>query len=128
MSYCHIPTLQEQWDFIRKLLSLSLDAQVSSSETINTLMSETICKFQITSKEKFETHVYNKNHPVPVVNLTAMPVYGNSKENESFFAATPGGQLQLGVVNRDAVKDFEIGDEVYIIIKKAPKPDLEKKD
>ena len=87
---------------------------------------KTICKFQITSKEKSETHVYNKNHPVPICSLSMMPVYSGSKENDEFFASTPGGSIMLSVVNRDAVKDFEVGDEVYVTIvkmEKEPKAD-----
>lgn len=85
-------------------------------------MPKTICKFQITSKEKSETHVYNKNHPVPVVAVTMMPVYTGSKENEEFFASTPSATFNMTVVNRAAMEGFEVGDEVFITIEKAPKP------
>lgn len=97
---------------------MSKSAQIQISKT---LMSKTICKFQITSKEKSETHVYNKNHPVPVVAVTMMPVYTGSKENEEFFASTPGGNIMLSVVNRDALEGFEVGDEVFVTIEKSPK-------
>lgn len=42
------------------------------------------------------------------------PVSGNSEENKAFFRWTPTGNIDLGTVNADVVKQFHIGDEFYI--------------
>lgn len=50
------------------------------------------------------------------------PVYSGSKENESFFRATPGGQIMLNIVNEDAAKQFEQGKEYYVDFTPADRP------
>lgn len=47
------------------------------------------------------------------------PVTSGSKENDSFFKATPSGQLTMGIVNPDALKQFAVGDEYYVDFNKA---------
>ena len=47
-----------------------------------------------------------------------VPVTGGSEENEQFFKATPGGQLELSVMNQ---QHFEPGKEYYIDISEAVK-------
>lgn len=42
------------------------------------------------------------------------PVYSGSEENKQFFAATPGGSIQLHVVNEKAFAQFTEGKEYYI--------------
>ena len=42
------------------------------------------------------------------------PVYTGSPENKSFFAATPGGQINFYCVNAAAFNSFEQGKEYYI--------------
>jgi hypothetical protein len=49
---------------------------------------------------------------VQTIKLT--PVTSGSEENKSFFAATPSGQIELGIVNADAVKEFDLGAEMYV--------------
>lgn len=49
------------------------------------------------------------------------PVTQGSKENSEFFAATPGGQIMLGVVNPEASKPFVPGEEWYVDFHRAPK-------
>lgn len=39
---------------------------------------------------------------------------GESEENKAFYAATPGGFINLGVVNAAAAEQFELGTEYYI--------------
>ena len=51
------------------------------------------------------------------------PVYSGSEENKKFFAATPGGEIRLQIVNEEALKYFEEGKEYYIDFKKAGEPD-----
>ncbi len=45
------------------------------------------------------------------------PVYGNgdpNHENTKFWQASPGGRLELSVVNAAAVERFEVGKEYYL--------------
>lgn len=49
--------------------------------------------------------------------LVFQPVYGNGDpdhENTKFWEASPSGEIRLGVVNREAWKNFELGKEYYI--------------
>ena len=47
--------------------------------------------------------------------LNFTPVYGaDSEENKAFWDATPTGSLQLGVVNQEAWKQFDLGKEYYL--------------
>ncbi len=39
-------------------------------------------------------------------------------ENGKFWEASPSGKLELGMVNEDTVKQFDIDEEYYIIITK----------
>lgn len=52
--------------------------------------------------------------------VTLNPVIGGSDENKAFYAATPGGEIKLGTVNEDALKQFAVGDEFYVEFTKAP--------
>lgn len=49
-----------------------------------------------------------------VQTISLQPVSGDSAENKLFFAATPTGQIELGTVNADAVKTFDLGAEFYV--------------
>lgn len=51
--------------------------------------------------------------------IVLTPVTSGSKENESFYRLTPGGQINLMTVNSDAVKEFEYGKPYYIDFTKA---------
>jgi hypothetical protein len=42
------------------------------------------------------------------------PVYSGSKENEEFFKATPGGTINLNVLNESAFAGFQQGKE-YVV-------------
>lgn len=49
--------------------------------------------------------------------ISASPVYGNgdpTHENTKFWEATPNGSLELGMVNEETAKLFEIGKEYYL--------------
>lgn len=46
--------------------------------------------------------------------VVMQPVVSGSKENESFYAATPSGQIQLATINDEAAKQFQIGKEFYV--------------
>lgn len=45
-----------------------------------------------------------------------------SDENKAFYEATPGGKIELGTVNEEAIKQFTIGDEFYVDFTPVPKP------
>ena len=47
------------------------------------------------------------------------PVIGGSPENESFFKWTPSGVIEMGTINTDAAKEFEVGKEFYVDFTKA---------
>lgn len=55
--------------------------------------------------------------------VVMLPVYYGgsdpSHENAKFWQATPSGRLELGCVNLDAAKYFELGQEYYIDFSKA---------
>ena len=47
--------------------------------------------------------------------LNFTPVYGTgSEENKAYWDATPSGSLQLGVVNQEAWRQFELGKSYYL--------------
>lgn len=52
------------------------------------------------------------------------PVYANrdgsqSEENKQFFAASPSGEIKLGIVNQAAWPYFELDTEYYVTFEKA---------
>lgn len=49
-----------------------------------------------------------------VQTIKMTPVAGVDGENAKFFAATPSGSIELGVVNADAAKGFDIGSAFYV--------------
>lgn len=55
--------------------------------------------------------------------LMARPVYDSNPESENgrFFSATPGGQLDLHVVNIASIDHLNVGDEIYVDIIKVEK-------
>lgn len=46
------------------------------------------------------------------VKLTA--VYSDTPENKKFFRWTPNGTIEIGVLNPEAWKQFELGKEYYV--------------
>ena len=49
--------------------------------------------------------------------LKFSPVYGNGNpqhENTKFWNASPSGSLELGTINPEAWKQFELGKEYYL--------------
>lgn len=51
--------------------------------------------------------------------IELQPVISGSPENEAFYAATPGGVVNLVTVSDEAGKQFELGAEFYIDFTKA---------
>ena len=60
---------------------------------------------------------WNQHKEIHTVKL--MPVTGGSAENSSFYAATPGGSIELSYVNPEIGRQFGIGDEFYVDFVKA---------
>ena len=55
--------------------------------------------------------------PAEMWTIKASPVYANNDpehENSKFWSATPTGSLVLGVVNAEAVRQFDIDREYYV--------------
>jgi hypothetical protein len=52
--------------------------------------------------------------------LNFTPVCSGSEENKAFWRWTPSGSVQLGTVNQEAWKHFEIGKDYYLDFTPAP--------
>jgi len=52
--------------------------------------------------------------------VTLNPVTSGSDENKAFYASSPGGKIELGTVNEEALKQFNVGDEFYVDFTQAP--------
>lgn len=68
-------------------------------------------KFKLHS---YETSLHYSDPKKELRTLKFSPVTGGSDENQRFFAWTPGGQLQLGLLNPEAWTQFELGKEYYL--------------
>jgi hypothetical protein len=51
-----------------------------------------------------------------IMDPVRLEVYDPDHENSKFFAATPGGSLQLSCVREEPVKDIEVGKEYFLDI------------
>lgn len=78
-------------------------------------------KFRCDSITHLITYIYDQDakqsHPTPARTIIMSPVYGNgdpNHENTKFWQASPGGKLELNVVNAAAVERFEVGKEYYL--------------
>lgn len=68
------------------------------------------CKVRL---ESVERSMYGSDREIRTVILR--PVYGDDNpENKKFFAATPNGEIRLGIVNPDAVKEMKLGGHYYV--------------
>lgn len=70
---------------------------------------------------KFEIHSIVK-HESGEVELQSTAVCDGSPENETFWAATPGGSLSFYCVKDGVLDHLKPGDEIYLDITKAPAP------
>ena len=52
--------------------------------------------------------------PCEMQTIILRPVTGGSEENKKFWASTPSGSIELGVINQGAWKEFELDKEYYI--------------
>ena len=79
---------------------------------------------EIASVPKFEEDGTRRIVNGTAATLHFFPVYHANDpkhENSQYWAATPGGELKLNVVNADAVKGLVVGDEYYVDIAPAGK-------
>lgn len=60
--------------------------------------------------------VQHPDYDPPVATIVMRAVYGGSPENDAFFAATPSGTLELGVVRPESAASLVIGAEYYLDI------------
>ena len=51
--------------------------------------------------------------------IKLVPVIEGSKENKEFFHYTPFGEIRIGTINPEAIKEFEVGKEYYVDFTKA---------
>lgn len=79
-------------------------------------MKTTRCKFRCQSMTK---RIGWGDHPF-IYEFDFTVVMGGSDENKLFFAATPSGSIQIGVLSSEA---FEVGAEYYFDVTVAPTDD-----
>jgi hypothetical protein len=71
-------------------------------------------KFYCAAKVQRANQPYN-NQPNPIYEtFEFFPVQGNNEENKKFFSASPSGKLEIGVMNPEAAKQFEVGKSYYL--------------
>ena len=76
----------------------------------------TRAKFKVDSIEQ-QLHWDRSKGELHTIKLS--PVTAGSEENKTFFSATPVGRIELGVLNQEAGKQFELGKEYYVDFTKA---------
>lgn len=69
-------------------------------------------KFKVDSITRSKHWDPSKGREVHTIKLS--PVSTGSDENKTFYAATPGGSIDLQTINEEAGKQFELGREYYI--------------
>jgi hypothetical protein len=78
----------------------------------------TRAKFRVDSVQITTQPVYDRlsreTKSTEVATVILHPVTGGSKENEEFYAATPGGEIRLDVLNMSAAVMFKQGVQVYV--------------
>jgi hypothetical protein len=77
-------------------------------------------KFKVDSIERLK---WSGGQEVQTVKLTAVYQGKPGSENTKFWQATPSGSIQLTCVNPEAVKQFELGGEMYIDFTPVPPPE-----
>lgn len=77
----------------------------------------TRAKFVVQSITRTQGTVWgNDGKPVQqeVQTIRLYPVTGGTDENKQFFASTPSGTIELGTVNIEAAKLFELNKPYYV--------------
>lgn len=78
----------------------------------------------VKAKFKVQSITETSNCDVTKPNLKTVrlsPVYDSNPESENgkYWQATPSGSIELGTINEDAAKQFEVGKDYYITFEKA---------
>lgn len=71
----------------------------------------------VRAKFKVDTLTRSNFGSGEMTTIKMSPVYANNDpnhENSKFWRYSPSGSLELGCVNPEAVKQFELGKEYYI--------------
>jgi hypothetical protein len=78
-------------------------------------------KFRCDQITHLITHFYDpdamQSIPTPARTIIMSPVYGGgdpNHDNTKFWRASPGGRLELQVVNAPAAEGFVVGKEYYL--------------
>lgn len=77
---------------------------------------KTRAKFTVHSITRSLSSVWDGSKSVPqeVQTVKLFPVSGTSEENKKFFASTPSGSIELGLVSLEAAKQFELNKTYYV--------------
>ena len=70
-------------------------------------------KFTVKSKRQYLGYSGGK-YNIPLEEVSLSPLSGEKKENASWSAATPSGELKMSIDNPAAVGYFELGKDYYI--------------
>jgi hypothetical protein len=68
----------------------------------------------MTVRAKFRVNNVRTNAEGKPNGFSMHPVYGESEENKAFFAATPGGTIDMWVTNPAVAEQFPVGAEFYV--------------
>lgn len=71
-------------------------------------------KFKVASKTSSDWGKLADGSIKVVETVKLQVVYDGSPENKKFFEASPSGSIDLGILNPEASKQFEIGKEYYV--------------
>lgn len=71
-------------------------------------------KFYVGEKVTRANHPHPQATNEPMETVVLYPVNGDTEENKNFFKWTPSGKIEIGILNPEAAKQFEIGKEYYI--------------
>lgn len=76
-------------------------------------------------KPKKDEKGYTITEPTELVTISMFPVYGNGDplhENTKFWQSSPSGRFELGCVNKEATKQFKVGQQWYLDLTLASEP------
>lgn len=76
------------------------------------------CKFRLSSVTRRRQTVWDgtKNVDQEVNSFDFYVVTNGSDEDKAFWASTPVGKLELGIVNPEAVKELELNRTYYVTL------------